>query len=443
MAEPRKITGKIPPPIKERANPQTLADLNEDPENPREIEDENLEGLQVSMTEFGDLSGIVFNTRTGQLVSGHQRRDGLRKKFGDLPIQRDKDRAWIDLPDGKRFEIRMVDWDAATQRMANIAANNPHIAGHFTRSLQPQLDELRTRQDALFKGLRMDRLAKMIPSKGGTAEDDVPEPPKKPRTKRGDLYFLGEHRLLCGDSTDHQELARLMDGQRAGLMNTDPPYGIAYDDETRIAAESAHDGQQRKSKWDAIQNDDLKDGPTLQGFLENVIKAAVPHLVKNSAFYLWHPMLTQGTFFAAAAAAADILIHRQIIWVKPSLLFGFGDYHWRHELCFYGWRRGYRPEFYGERNQTTVWELKHEVSNGGRVHPTQKPVRLFEIPMENHTREGEICYEPFSGSGSQIIAGERLGRRVFAMELEPGYCDAAVSRWEAFTGKKAKLQEKA
>ncbi len=152
----RKIRGSNP---KGYRKPTTLDDLNEDPENPREIEVENLEGLQVSMVEFGDLSGIVFNLRTRQLVAGHQRRDGLQKKFGNLPIQFEGERAWISIPGKKDFPIRMVDWDLGTQRAANLAANNPHIAGHFSNKLQSQLDEIRARNGEMFKGLRLHQLS--------------------------------------------------------------------------------------------------------------------------------------------------------------------------------------------------------------------------------------------------------------------------------------------
>lgn len=131
------------------------------------------------------------------------------------------------------------------------------------------------------------------------------------------------------------------------------------------------------------------------------------------------------------------MIHRQIIWKKPQLLLGFGDYHWIHELCFYGWVKGNRPPFYGERNQTTVWDIEYDTPAPKRVHPNQKPTKVFEIPMLNHTAPGQVCYEPFSGSASQIIAGEMLKRRVFAMEVDPKYVDVGLARWEAFTGKKA------
>jgi DNA modification methylase len=135
------------------------------------------------------------------------------------------------------------------------------------------------------------------------------------------------------------------------------------------------------------------------------------------------------------------LIHRQIIWVKPHFVFGRGDYHWQHELCFYGWVKGHRPKFYGERNQSTVWAL----DEGGGVirkdqsHPSQKPVELFVRPIRNHTKAGEVCFEPFAGSGSQIIAAQKTARRCFAMEIEPRYVDVCVERWQNATGQKAAL----
>jgi DNA modification methylase len=153
-------------------------------------------------------------------------------------------------------------------------------------------------------------------------------------------------------------------------------------------------------------------------------------------------MLTQGTFFAAAAAA-DILIHRQIIWVKPHMvLTRSGMYHWRHELCFYGWRRGNKPEWYGSKGQTSVWDDMAKESKAGRNHPTQKPVELFERPIGNHALPGEVIYEPFSGSGSQIIAAEKTDRECRAMEIDARYIDAAIIRWQSFTGQQATLNGK-
>jgi DNA modification methylase len=155
---------------------------------------------------------------------------------------------------------------------------------------------------------------------------------------------------------------------------------------------------------------------------------------------MWHAMLTQG-FFAAAAAAAHVVLHRQIIWVKPVLVFGRGQYHWKHELCFMGWVKGNRPPDYGDHKDTTVWEVGG-VSQAERKefeHATPKPVELFRRPILKHLKAGAIAYEPFAGTGPQFIAAEETGRCCYGLEIEPAYCDVIVTRWQNFTGKKATL----
>jgi DNA modification methylase len=257
-------------------------------------------------------------------------------------------------------------------------------------------------------------------------QDEVPSPPKVPVTRIGDLWILGTHRLLCGDSTKPADVARVMNGERAGLMNTDPPYGVSYANDDRPNPGVAKP---------RVANDELAD-EKLQAFLESVFKTAVDTaLAEKSAWYLWHAHLTQGYFAAAAAAAANVVLHRQIIWVKPVLLLGRGHYHWKHEPCFMGWVKGRQPPDYGEgngeRTQTTVWELK-SVSQADRKefdHSTPKPVELFSIPILKHLQAGEICFEPFAGSGPQFIAAQQLGRRCFGVELEPNHCDVICERY--------------
>lgn len=271
------------------------------------------------------------------------------------------------------------------------------------------------------------------PAAGKTDPDDVPQE-RATDIVAGDLFELGHHRILCGDSTVQADVARLMRDVRAGLMNTDPPYGIAYQNE------SLHpDAGPIRSR---VQNDD-KEGASIQPFLESAFGVAKSSALSATAgWYLWHGMLTQG-FFAAAAAAANVVLHRQIIWVKPVLMFGRGQYHWKHELCFFGWVEGHQPPDYGlgggERTQTTVWEVASITNTERKVfnHSTPKPVGLFTIPIVKHLRSGEACYEPFAGSGPQFIAAEQCDVRCFGLELEPRFCQVIIDRWEAFTGLKA------
>ena len=370
--------------------------------------------IAASIKEFGFTNPVLID-ETGSIIAGHGRVMAARKlAIADIP------------------SIRLTHLTDAQKKAYVIADNKLALnAGWDDEMLAVELTDLKDMDFNLdltgFSAEEIDTLLTPTIIEGLTDEDAVPELPPEPVTKLGDVWILGKHRVMCGDSTSIDAVEKLMDGQKAALMQTDPPYGIAY-------VKNAKSKGQGKQHVD-IENDDL-DGEKLQEFLEEVIRSALPSLNDDAAYYLWHPMLTQGTFFAAAAAA-DILIHRQIIWCKPSLVFGRGDYHWQHELCFYGWRRGNKPPFYGPRNQTTLWKIGRETN---KSHPTAKPVELWNAPIENHTKPGMVLYEPFSGSGSQIIAAEKLGRKCYAMELSPQYVDLTVQRWQEFTGQTATLE---
>jgi DNA modification methylase len=421
---------------------QPLALLRADPKNARKISKQALAGLGVSMTEFGDLSGITWNEKLGDLVAGHQR----MKRLGSAGA-----RSWertgpdtgvvVDPKTKERFPVRIVQWDETKHRLAQIAANNPAIQGDFTEETLEQLRELET--DARYHELRLQDLAAQLqgeadeaggdPGGGDTDPDDAVEPPAKAITKTGDLWILGSHRLLCGDSTKPDQVTRLMDGHRAALMATDPPYGVDYNG-VKKGIPKADGAAGRFKDWGDIEND--VDPKGTEEILRGFLAAAQKVLGDAPGIYVWHPANDMQDVFRREMVTAGLLVHRQIIWVKPAFVFSRqGMYHLQHEPCFFGWRKGNIPPWYEEKNQASVWNVGRD--DGKSVHPTQKPVELFEIPMRNHTREGEVCFEPFSGSGSQIIAGERMRRRVYAMELSPRWCDAAVARWEAFTGKKA------
>jgi len=403
---------------------ETVIDLNDlisDPANARKHSEKNLEAISSSLSRFGPARSIVIDkngvVRAGNGTLEAARAAGVKKV---RVVQAD---------DGELVAVLRSDWTDAEAAGYAIADNRTAELGEWDDEvLRRTIAELKDTDTEMLDSLGFDGdmlddlLVDPVDVGAHTREPPEPaEPPAEPMTRPGDLWTLGVHRLLCGDSTSVEDVSRLMDGRLAVLMNTDPPYGIDY---VRIS-DQVHDKQSGRA---SIENDDLL-GSDLQEFLEASIRAAVPHLAKTAAFYLWHPMLTQGTFFAAAA---DILIHRQIIWVKPSLIMGRGDYHWRHELCFYGWQRGNRPPFYGPRNQDTIWEVGRESGSG---HPTQKPIELFERPILNHTKVRQVVYEPFAGSGSQLIAAEKLGRICYGLEISPAYCDVILRRWMEYTGR--------
>jgi len=382
--------------------------------------------LVASIREFGWTNPVLIDD-ANTLIAGHGRvlaaqQMGLYQvpciRLGHLsPAQR---RAYV-LADNKL--ALNAGWDDAllAQELAALDADEYDLGllGFGSAEI-----------DALLAGLE----SPVDPEREADREDATPDIRPRAITQAGDLWLLGDHRVLCGDSTDPADVAHLVAGRRAYLMATDPPYGVSHVATKNGIPDSGFSDM--AERWEHIANDDLQD-QALQAFLERVFRAAVDHaLADNAAWYLWHAHLTQG-FFAAAAAAADVLLHRQIIWVKPSMvLTRSGMYHWRHEPCFYGWRRGHMPPWHGDKSQTSVWAVGRDRDT---VHPTQKPVALWEAPIANHTRRGECIYEPFAGSGSQLIAAEKAARTCLAMELSPHYVDAIVRRWQDFTGRCATL----
>jgi DNA modification methylase len=294
----------------------------------------------------------------------------------------------------------------------------------------------RLRQDGADLGLvgfddrDLQALLRRLDEQGGlTDPDDVPELPEEPETKPGDLYLLGEHRLLCGDATNPAEVARLMNGETATLMATDPPYLVDYTGGNHPPSRYNRP-ETRDKHWD-----EYRDPESSVDFFLRFLQLGMEHLASNAPVYQWHATRRQA-LVEAAWQRAGLLVHQTIIWVKTRGVLTRSHYMWQHEPCFYGWSEGKQPRRKPPPNDTTVWHVSQQGEQDG-IHPTQKPVELFRRPIQYHTRPGEVCYEPFLGSGTQLIAAEQLGRRCFAMELEPAYVDVAVQRWERFAGTKA------
>jgi len=312
------------------------------------------------------------------------------------------------------------------------------ISSQFQRITQEGFDEFTFDLDAswLEDSINFDAfpyLEKKLEAAGGgqEGEDEVPEVPVDPKTKPGDLYYLGDHRLLCGDSTNPDHVRYLLADAVPNLMVTDPPYGVNYDANWRNEKFLAErpDGSKIKSRSTGkVLNDDKFDWTETWS------------LFPGNVAYIWHA----GKFAAEvydSLRKADFEIRSQIIWAKPHLIISRGDYHWQHESCWYAVKKGAAGNWKGDRSQTTLWEIssKNKGEDSSTDHSTQKPVECMRRPMINNSEKGDIVYEPFMGSGSSLIAAESCQRISYGMELNPAYCDVIVERWEKFTGKKARL----
>lgn len=256
------------------------------------------------------------------------------------------------------------------------------------------------------------------------------------RCKRGELWQLGKHRLLVDDCTSPENVQKLMQDEKAALMATDPPYGDSWVQKARDMHEHGY-GHSRAGQHGYLENDSL-DAIDLKAFLLTFLEAAKVAGDAPMPFYVWHG--AKRIVFETALIEAGYFVHQPIVWVKVSFVIGRLHYHPRCEWALHGWRQGNGIcPFYGERNQSDVWEIDRE---NDKLHPTQKPLELFNIPILNHTKPNEICYEPFAGSGTQIISAERLGRRCYAMEIDEKYATVCINRWEAETGQTATLLER-
>jgi DNA modification methylase len=252
-------------------------------------------------------------------------------------------------------------------------------------------------------------------------EDDIPAPPATPVSVAGDLWQLGSHRLICGDSTSADVVGRLLGGVKPLLMVTDPPYGVEYDPSWRNEA-----GAAKTKRTGKVLNDDRADWREAWS------------LFPGDVAYIWHGALHAATV-ADSLIAAGFAIRSQIIWAKDRLVLSRGDYHWQHEPCWYAVRAKGKGHWAGDRKQTTLWQIANKDQDAATVHGTQKPVECMRRPILNNSSPGQAVYEPFMGSGTTLIAAETTGRLCYGVELNPVYVDVAIERWQAFTGEEAVL----
>ncbi|MBK9387380.1 MAG: DNA modification methylase [Planctomycetes bacterium] len=402
--------------------------LNPNPANPR-LNDEAVPHVAASIKRFGWQVPIVAK-RSGEVIAGHTRLRAAEQLGHDrVPV------IWFEGSD-----LDATAFGIAENRSSTFAAwDEPALA--------KLLQELRA-EDALegvgFSDSEIDTLLRELELDEPRTVDDPgeQEPPAEPVTRLGDLWILGDHRLHCGDSTNAEHMERLMGNDVAQLLATDPPYLVSYrgdnhpSEHHRKAGRVAGDGKELGNKhWD-----DYIDPESSVKFFSALLRVALNHCAERVPVYQWHATRRQA-LVEEAWKQNGLLLHQTIIWAKSRGVLTRSMYLWAHEPCFFGWRQGFMPE--KDRrpppSERTVWEIAQPDEGGRAIHPTAKALEIFERPIRYHTRPGEIVLEPFNGSGSQMIAAERLGRRCRSMELSPAFVDAALLRWEKATGRQAVL----
>lgn len=384
--------------------------------------------LVTLLEQVGWVDVVKVNQNSGRIVDGHLRVEKARQEDEAMvPV------LWLDLTDEEeQLVLASLDW---ITEQAEVDVDRLQLL-----LAQVAATELLVDESGILEAIAESAGITIDAGDYGEIEDPGPqieradELREKWGVERGQLWQLGEHRLICGDSRDPEVVARLMDGQTAALFATDPPYMIDYTGAERVGG---------GKDWSALyQESQIEDK---EAFLEGVFTTWTPHLRQDAAWFVWHASKTH-CLFQQALETAGVLVHEQIIWVKPVHVMGYAKYSYRHEPCFFGWMKGHTPYYrpgWWNANDTSVWEIDYEGKKRsvGAAHPTQKPIEIFARPIRNHTKPGEICAEPFSGSGSQIIAGEQEGRRVYACEIQPSFVAVALERWHEATGKEPVLVE--
>lgn len=383
-----------------------VSDLIPYARNARTHSDEQVARIAASIKEFGWTNPILIDCESG-IIAGHGRVLAARK---------------LGLEKVPTIELSgMTD----AQKRAYILADNKLAldAGWDEELLRLEFEELRGGViDLELTGFSLDEINDILGQDDlstNVEEQELPEPPIDPVTKLGDVWILGDNRLLCGDSTSPEDVSRLMGCDLADLWLTDPPYNVAYQGKTKDAL--------------TIQNDEMDD-ESFRRFLVSAYSAADSVLKEGAAFYIWHAD-SEGFNFRGACRDVGWKVRECLVWVKNAFVMGRQDYQWKHEPCLYGWKEGASHNWYSDRCQTTVLEFARPNRNG--EHPTMKPVELFRYLIANSTRKGQVVLDSFGGSGTTLIACENIGRKACLLELDPVYCDVIVKRWQNLTGQKA------
>jgi len=388
--------------------------------NPRLIPQTAIDKVAASLAAYGFRQPLVVDT-DGVIIVGHVRLLAARQLgLPEVPVH------------------IAADLTAEQARAYRIADNRTAAESDWDLEVLP--DEISALSEAGceltplgFDAAELARLELAVAPEGD--EESIPEPPADPVTRPGDLWRLGPHRLLCGDATRGVDVVRLMDGQRASLMATDPPYLVDYDGGHHPASKSngGAEGKDPDRHWDTYV-----DPESSVAFYRDYLQLALDEaLIENAALYQWFAMLRSPLVFAAWQECG-LRVHQVLIWKKSRAVLTHAHYLWDYEPCLYGWPSGHQPARKPPAETRTVWAIDSSIEDSpGAVHPTIKPLACFRRPIAYHTAPGELLYEPFAGSGTVLLAAEQLGRVCRALEREPAFCDVVIERWQRASGKQA------
>jgi DNA modification methylase len=408
----------------------SINDLQNDPKNARKRTDRSSKLIKESLQKFGAARSIVID-ENNRILAGNGTIAGAKAAgIKNLKVIETDGNEIIAVKRTGLSEDEKVGLALADNRTSDLSEWDLNMLEELSQEhdLNPWFDN-----DDLKELLGE---TEVLPAEGLTDPDDVPEVPEEPITKEGDLYILGNHRLLCGDSTNILHVEKLMDGKKADMVFTDPPYGINFTGQSSQLNNTTVDGKRifgyksANTKFETIKNDALQND-NLYDFCDSFCK--IIFLCKPSSWYICFSQLDLDLLLSAMRK--NNLKWKSIIaWVKNQATFSNKDYKLRYEPIVYGQKGG---SFYGEKyKQQDVWEFQRTLKND--LHPTMKPIPLVENALKNSSKENDIVFDLFGGSGSTLIAAERLKRQAFLIELDPKYCDVIVKRWEDFTGNKAK-----
>lgn len=391
-----------------------LEKLHLHPSNPRIHNERNIESIRASLQAFGQQKPIIIDAKNVVIAGNGTVMAARELKWKEIIAQRTALKG-----------VSAIAYLIADNRTAELADwSSPELAGLLESLRRDQKLDI---ESLGFTAVELDLLLKQSELDEATSDkEEIPDLPKRAVTKPGDIISLGAHRILCGDSTNAESVKRLFNGKSPFMMVTDPPYGVKYDPKWRNV--DLHKSGVRTEK---IRNDDVADW------------AASYRLFPGNVAYVWHSGLH------ASVVAKNLIdngfeIRAQIIWSKQNQVISRGAYHWKHEPCWYAVRKSGNARWRGGRAQTTIWEIANANPVGGTTedgnteHSTQKPTECMARPIRNHGGADDIVYDPFLGSGTTLIAAEKLNRSCLGLEIEPRWCDVIIERWQNLTGGKAR-----